>query len=379
MGPLTGLKVIEVGSIGPGPFTAMMLSDMGADVTRVDRAAEVGTVDTSVPSPELMNRGRRSVAIDLKSAEGVDLLLEMVGSSDVMLEGFRPGVMERLGVGPEHCHAVNPRLVFGRATGWGQDGPYSMMAGHDLNYIALSGALDQFRGAGGPPVPPLNLLGDFGGGAMMLAFGVVCGVHEAQRSGQGQVVDAAILDGVALLNTCTYMMHSTGRWNGRDANLLSGAAPYYSVYECSDGQFVSVACLEPKFYAEFLRLMQIDPATVPAQADESQWPQTRARFAALFRERTQSQWCELLEGTDACFAPVLGPWSAPEHPHVAHRGLFAEIEGHVHPAPAPRFSRTPGVISRPPAHPGQHTDEVLADFGVDPDRIAQLRAAGTVA
>jgi alpha-methylacyl-CoA racemase len=352
---------------------------MGANVIRVDKTSDVDTVPPG-PSPELMNRGRRSVAIDLKHPEGAALLLEMAGAADVLLEGFRPGVMERLGLGPAECMGINPRLIYGRMTGWGQDGPYSRAPGHDLNYVALSGALEQIGEADGPPIPPINLVGDFGGGGMMLAFGVVCAVYESARSGQGQVIDAAMVDGAAVLNTCTYMLQAKGWWNGtRGKNSLNGAAPNYSVYQCADGEYVTVACSEPKFYAEFLRLLALDPGEFPA-LDENDWSSTRARLAEIFRTRTRAEWCELLDGTDACFAPVLSPWSAWEHPHIAHRGIFVEVEGYRQPAPAPRFSRTPGSIQGGPPHPGQHTENVLSsEFSIAAERMAKLRESFVIA
>ncbi|WP_208027262.1 CaiB/BaiF CoA transferase family protein [Rhabdothermincola sediminis] len=381
MGPLAGVKVLELAGIGPGPFCAMMLADMGADVLRIDRAQSVVGGDPANPPADVLNRGRRSVALDLKHPDGVETLLTLVESADALIEGFRPGVCERLGFGPEVCLARNPKLVFGRMTGWGQDGPYSQMAGHDINYIALAGALEPIGRAGQRPLPPLNLVGDFGGGGMLLAFGVVCALLEAQRSGEGQVVDAAMVDGAAVLMTMFHAFRAMGIWNDeRGTNLLDTGAYFYEVYETADGKYVSIGSLEPQFYATLLdKLGLADDPSMPRQHDRSQWPAMKERFAEIFRTKTRDEWCELLEGTDACFAPVLSMAEAPNHPHNEHRGTFVTRNGVVQPAPAPRFSRTPAEIQRPPAFPGQHTDEVLVEWGFDPDRVAELRRAGAIA
>lgn len=383
MGPLEGVKIVEIAGIGPGPFAAMVLADMGAEVLRVDRTANVGKLgepDPDNPPQDLLTRGRRCVALDLKHPDGAATLLDLVERADALIEGFRPGVAERLGIGPDECLARNRRLVYGRMTGWGQDGPYASMAGHDINYVALAGVLDHLGRAGGQPTPPINLVADFGGGGMVLAFGVVCGLLESQRSGQGQVIDAAMVDGAALLFTMMRSFTAMGLWRPeRGTNLLDTGAHFYDTYECADGRFVSVGAIEPQFYAEFLRLTGMDGEDLAWQHDRDQWPAMKERFAAVFRTRTRDEWCRIMEGTDVCFAPVLSMHEAPEHPHNVHRNTFVEVAGVVQAAPAPRFSRTPGAISRPPAHPGEHTDEALADWGIPAERIATLRAAGAVA
>jgi alpha-methylacyl-CoA racemase len=387
MGPLTGLKVIEVAGIGPAPFAAMMLSDMGADVIRVDRSANALGGDPDNPPADVFNRGRRSLALDLKSAGGVATLLDLVAQADALVEGFRPGVAERLGFGPDVCLQRNPRLVFGRMTGWGQDGPYAPTAGHDINYIALAGVLEHLGRAGQKPTPPINLVGDFGGGGMLLAFGVVCGLLEAQRSGQGQVVDAAMVDGSASLMTMMWAMKAMGIWSDeRGTNMLDTAAHFYDTYECSDGRFVSIGSIEPQFYAQLLehtglaRVYAERGEELPHQMDRSRWPELKERLAEIFAGRTRDEWCEMMEGTDICFAPVLSMDEATRHPHNVERATFVEVAGVTQPAPAPRFGRTPGEIQRPPAHTGQHTDEILADWlGMDEQQISELRGSGTVA
>jgi len=372
------VKVIEIAGIGPGPFAAMMLADMGADVIRVDRAQAVtGAFDA--PNKEVLNRGRRSVGIDLKSTDGVETLMRLVEQADALIEGFRPGVAERLGIGPDDCHARNPKLVYGRMTGWGQEGPYSQAAGHDINYIALGGALAHFGREGAKPTPPINLVGDFGGGGMLLAFGVACGIVEARASGKGQVIDAAMVDGTAILMTMMWGLRAIGFWEEeRGVNVLDTGAPFYDTYETADGKFVSLGSLEPQFYAEMLERLEIDDAELPAQMDRSGWPKLRERLTELFKSKTRDHWCEILEGSDACFAPVLPMSEAAEHPHMKARGTIVEEFGLAQPAPAPRFSRTPGAIQGPPAWPGQHTDQALADWGFSPDEVAKLRDAGAV-
>jgi alpha-methylacyl-CoA racemase len=326
-----------------------------------------------------MARGRRSLALDLKSPEGMQVLLELVDKSDVLLEGFRPGVMERLGAGPEVCHARNPKLVYGRVTGWGQDGPLAQAAGHDLNYIALTGMLHAMGREGEPPAPPLNLVGDFGGGAMMLAFGVVCAALESHKSGKGQVVDAAMTDGAALLGAMMYGFRAYGAWGlKRESNLLDGGAPFYDTYACADGKFVSIGSIEPQFYALLLRLAGVTDPAFSAQMKRSEWPSLKAKFAAVFKTRTRDQWCELMEGTDVCFAPVLDMDEAPQHPHNRARGTFIEVDGVTQPAPAPRFSRTAPEALVPPAAPGEHGADILADWGWQPEAIAGLRARGAI-
>ena len=377
-GPLSGIKVIEIAGIGPGPFTAMMLADMGAEVIRVDRAGSVGG-DPSKPNLEILNRGRRSIGVDLKSPDGVETVLALVEQADALIEGFRPGVAERLGIGPDVCLARNPKLVYGRMTGWGQDGPYAQAAGHDINYIALGGALAHFGRAGTKPTPPINVVGDFGGGGMLLAFGVACALVEAGRSGEGQVIDAAMVDGSAILMTMMWGFQALGIWGPFGTNVLDTGAPFYDTYETSDAKFISLGSLEPQFYAELLaRLGLTEEVEAARQMDQSSWPELRDRLTDLFKTKTRDEWCEVLEQTDACFAPVLTMPEAAEHPHMKARNTIVEEYGLPQPAPAPRFSRTPGAIARPPAWPGQHTDEVLAEWGFSEDRIAKLRETGAI-
>jgi alpha-methylacyl-CoA racemase len=376
LGPLDGVRVVEIAGIGPGPFCAMLLADMGAEVVQVDRPETAGGAGW----PALMSRGRRSVVIDLKHERGAEVVLRLVEHADALLEGFRPGVAERLGIGPDDCLARNPRLVYGRMTGWGQDGPLRHAAGHDIAYIALAGALHPIGEPGGAPVPPLNLLGDFGGGGMLLAFGIACGLVEARRSGQGQVVDAAIVDGAALLTTSIHEMVTLGLWEERrGANLLDGGAPYYGVYETSDGEHMAVGALEPRFYGELLDKLGLRPDDLPPQADRERWPELRERLEAVFRTRTRAEWTDVFEGSDACVAPVLGLSEARAHPHNRARGTFMLVDGSPQPAPAPRFSRTAPEPPAPPPVPGQHTDEVLSSGGFDAEEIASLRAAGAIA
>ncbi len=379
MGPLDGVRVIELAGIGPGPFTAMALSDMGADVIRIDRSVAARGGDPADPPRDVLTRGRRSVALDLKHPDGVETLLRLIDGADALVEGFRPGVTERLGFGPDVCLARNPKLVYGRMTGWGQDGPYAQAAGHDINYISLAGALGPIGRAGEAPVPPLNLVGDFGGGGMLLAFGIACALVEAKTSGQGQVVDAAMVDGSALLMTFIHGLKAMGVWDSsaRGINLLDTGAPFYDVYECADGEYVSLGSIEPQFYAELVRLSGLEHE--PGQMDRSSWPQLRDELTRVMKAKTRDEWCELMEATDVCFAPVLSMDEAPLHPHNVHRQTFVEVAGIPQPNAAPRFSRTPGAIAGPPAHAGQHTDEVLAEAGLSEDEIAGLRASGAVA
>ncbi|HUF32747.1 MAG TPA: CaiB/BaiF CoA-transferase family protein [Acidimicrobiales bacterium] len=378
-GPLQGIRIIEIAGIGPGPFAAMMLADMGADVIRVDRAQAVTGGDPATPPADVLNRGRRSIGVDLKHPDGVEAVLRLVESADALIEGFRPGVTERLGIGPDDCLARNPRLVYGRMTGWGQDGPYASAAGHDINYIALAGALEPIGRAGQPPTPPLNLVGDFGGGGLMLAFGIACGLLESRASGEGQVVDAAMVDGAATLMTMFYGFKAMGFWEPeRGTNMLDTGAPFYDVYECSDGRYVSIGSIEPQFYAELRRLAGLDDDAWSAQMDRSQWPALKERMAEVFRTKSRDEWCALMEHTDVCFAPVLSLDEAHRHPHNVARGTFTEREGVVQPSPAPRFSRTAPEIQRPPSHPGQHSDEVLAEWGFSEGDITKLREAGAV-
>jgi alpha-methylacyl-CoA racemase len=382
-GPLKGYRIIELAGIGPGPFAGMMLADMGAEVLRIDRSQSVGH-GGSRRSADVLGRGRRSAAVDLKRPEGREAVLRLVEKADALIEGFRPGVTERLGLGPDDCLARNPKLVYGRMTGWGQTGPYASTAGHDINYIALSGTLAMIGRQAEPPLPPLNLVGDFGGGGMVLAFGVVCGILEASRSGQGQVIDAAMVDGAALLAAMVYGLESTGSWRfERGTNILDGGTWYYNVYGTADGGYISLGSIEPQFYGELLRLTGLadnvdGKGPLPAQNDRSSWPAMKERFAALVKTRTRAEWCELLEGSDACFAPVLEPDEAPKHPHNVERGTFGEYAGVVQPMPAPRFSRTPPEIASPPPQAGQHTDEALSDWGFSAAEIAELHTVDAI-
>jgi alpha-methylacyl-CoA racemase len=376
-GPLAGLRVVELAGLAPGPFAAMMLADMGAQVLRIDRPD---------PAPRAMpqrffftDRNRRSIAVDLKSPEGAALVKRLVGEADALIEGFRPGVMERLGLGPDVCLAANPKLVYGRMTGWGQDGPLAQAPGHDINYIALAGALDAIGPADGPPVVPLNLVGDFGGGGMVLAFGIACALLEAARSGRGQVVDAAMVDGAASLMTYFYGYMAGGKWPGRGRATLGGAAPHYGVYETKDGKYVSVGAAEPKFYAELLRATGLSDAGLPDRADPANWPVIRERLAAVFRTKTRDEWSALLERAEVCFAPVLDLREAAAHPHNAARGTFVEIEGHLQPAPAPRFSRTPAATPQAGVEPGVDAHAALDGWGLTRGDVDALVAAGTVA
>jgi alpha-methylacyl-CoA racemase len=382
-GPLTGIKIIELAGIGPSPYTCMMLADAGAQVIRLERAAP-GAAERAAqaegPYWDLLNRSRVSVGIDLKQPEAVELVLGLCEQADGLIEGFRPGVAERLGVGPAECLGRNRRLVYGRMTGWGQDGPMASAAGHDIDYIAIGGALWSLGRAESRPVPPLNLIGDFGGGGMLLAFGMVAALLEAARSGDGQVVDAAMVDGAASLMTMIYSFHTFGIWNEeRGANMLDTGAPFYEVYETSDGQFFAVGGIEAKFYAELLEGLGLagDP-TLPGQMDREQWPAMKVRFAEVFKTKTRDEWAAIFDGTDACAAPVLSPWEAHEHPHNAARGTFVEVDGVIQPGPAPRFSRTPSVVSRPPSMPGADTVSGLVEWGVDEGTIAKLQESGAL-
>ena len=378
-GPLTGLKVLEIAGIGPGPFCGMVLADLGADVVRVDRAERVTDRDPASARFDLLARGRRSIGVDLKNPEGVATVLDLAAEADVLIEGFRPGVAERLGIGPDVCLERNPRLVYGRMTGWGQTGPYAHTAGHDINYIALSGALHPIGRRGEAPVPPVNFVGDFGGGGMLLALGVCAAVIEARVSGSGQVVDAAMTDGSALLTTMFHGLAATGAWSTeRGTNLIDTGSHMYDVFECADGEYISLGSLEPQFYAEMCTRLGIPIAEMP-EYDRARWPEFKERIRSIVREKTRDEWCALLEGTDVCFAPVLSLTEAPSHPHNRDRATFIEVDGITQPAPAPRFSRTPGAIRRPPSAAGQHTDEALAEWGFAAERIAALKASGAIA
>lgn len=377
-GPLSGYRVIEIAGIGPGPFAAMMLADMGAEVIRVDRAQSVRGA-SGEPVRDVLQRNRRNIALDLKNPDGVAVLLDLVAEADALIEGFRPGVMERLGVGPDVCLERNPKLVFGRMTGWGQTGPYAQAAGHDINYIALGGALAHIGRNDSGPVPPLNLVGDFGGGGMFLAYGVVCALLEAQRSGAGQVVDAAMVDGTATLMGMFWGLSASGIHDPsqRGASMLDSGAHFYDTYQCSDGEWISLGSIEPQFYAELLEKLNLtEDAQFTRQMDRSLWPELKTRLREIFATRTRDEWCELMEHTDICFAPVLTMSEAAAHPHNVERGTFCEVAGLTQPAPAPRFSRTVPAAPGPAAHPGQHTREVLIEWGLSGDRVDHVLASG---
>ena len=374
MGPLKGFRVIELAGIGPGPFCGMMLSDMGAEVIRVDRVAQGGAARPR----DVLTRNRRSIAVDLKQPAGVEVVLKLVESADALFEGFRPGVTERLGLGPEACMARNEKLVYGRMTGWGQDGPLAHAAGHDINYIGLAGALHAIGPPGGKPVPPLNLIGDFGGGGMLLAFGLVCALLETSRSGKGQVIDAAMVDGAAALMAMFFSLAGRGFAIERGANMLDGGAHFYNTYETADGQHVCVGAIEPKFYAELVQKADLDAERFHAQMDGGQWPARTEDLARVFKTKTRAEWCALLEGSDVCFAPVLSIAEAPAHPHNRHRHTFVEVDGLTQPAPAPRFSRTQASITHPARRPGEDTRAVLRDAGLDDPAISALEEAGVV-
>ncbi|VWC60038.1 CaiB/BaiF CoA transferase family protein [Burkholderia lata] len=378
-GPLAGLKIIELGGIGPGPFCAMLLADMGADVLRLDRIVPSDSGVHMDHRFNLLNRGRRSVAIDLKRPQAIELVKRLTASADAALEGFRPGVAERLGVGPDDLLAHNPRLVFGRMTGWGQDGPLAQAPGHDMNYISLSGALHTIGERDGPPVPPLNLVGDFGGGAMYLAFGMVCAMLEASRSGIGQVVDASMVDGSAHLMTLIYGMYAAGAWSDRRGdNRLDSGTPWYSVYRTRDDRYVSLASNEPRFYRETLVLLGLTDTPLPDQHDRQGWPVLREHFTRVFATKTRDEWCALAAGTDVCLAPVLSLAEAPHHPHNVARGTFVEVDGIVQPGPAPRFSRTKPTLRGGAPVPGAHTADALCDWGIDAREVDALRAEGVL-
>jgi alpha-methylacyl-CoA racemase len=380
-GPLTGYRIIEIAGIGPGPFAAMLLADMGAEVVRVERAAAVRGPLPEGAHYDVLLRGRRNVAIDLKHPDGVEALLTLVESADALIEGFRPGVMERLGIGPEVCLDRNPKLVFGRMTGWGQEGPYSQAAGHDINYISLAGALAHFGRAGEAPVPPLNMVGDFGGGGMFLAYGVVCALLESQRSGQGQVVDTAMVDGAAVLMSMFWAFRSIGMHdeNARGTNLLDTGAHFYDVYRCSDDNYISLGSIEPQFYAELLRLTDLEgDEQFAKQMDKAEWPALKSRLTDVFARKSRAEWCEIMEGTDVCFAPVLTMGEAAEHPHNVERNTFIDLAGTTQPAPAPRFSRTVPEVSMPPAFAGAHTRDVFGEWGVSADIIESWESSGAV-
>ena len=375
MGPLKGIKIVEFAGIGPGPFCAMMLSDLGAEIVRIDRKSAAG----GGTKFDVLSRGRRSIALDLKTAEGVEAALRLVDQADAILEGFRPGVMERLGVGPDVCLGRNPKLIYGRMTGWGQEGPLAKAAGHDINYISLSGVLHSIGRPGQSPVPPLNLVGDFGGGGMLLAFGIVCALLEARESGQGQVVDAAMTDGSAALMAGIYGMKARGMWsNEKGTNILDSGSHFYDTYECADGKWISIGSIEPQFYALLLEKCGIEDDAFDAQMDRDGWPALKEKIATIFKSKTRGEWCEIMEGSDVCFAPVLNLDEAPAHPHNVARGTFIELDGVSQPGPSPRFSRTAADTPTPPPTVGEHTEEALSDWGFSDNEISGLKAAGAI-
>jgi alpha-methylacyl-CoA racemase len=377
-GPLAGIRVVELAGIGPAPFAGMLLADMGADVIRLDRPAPEPAGANLPPAQDVLGRGRRSIAVNLKDVRGLDVALRLVDRADVLVEGFRPGVAERLGIGPDACADRNPRLIYARMTGWGQEGPLAQRAGHDIDYIAVAGALHPVGPADGPPAVPLNLVADFGGGGMFCAVGILAALLERERSGVGQVVDAAMVDGVAVLTAMFQGMLAMGLWSrSREANLLDGGAPFYRTYRCADGEFIAVGALESRFYAQLLDRLGLDPAAWP-QLDPMRWPEQRQQLADLFASRSRDEWAELFEGSDACVAPVLALDEAPEHPHLVARGTFSVHGGLRQPSPAPRFSRTSSVLGRPPVLPGEHTAEILRDVGLDDAAVAALAKAGVV-
>lgn len=379
-GPLAGVKVVELAGLGPGPFAAMMLADMGADVIKIDRASSSRGGNPDAPPADVLHRNRESVAIDLKNPDGIETVLRLVEQADVLIEGFRPGVCERLGIGPDVCLARNPKLVFGRMTGWGQSGPMAARAGHDINYVALSGTLAMIGRSNEAPVPPINLVGDFGGGGMLLAVGVMAALLETKTSGQGQIVDAAMVDGSALLASMMYGMAAMGMWSGgRGGNMLDTGAHFYEVYRTSDDKFVSIGGIEPQFYAELLDRLEIDPESLPAQHDARHWADAKAVFAERIATKSRDEWDVVFEGSDACYAPVLEPAEAMVHPHNVERGTFVSVAGVDQPAPAPRFSRTPQNTPTPPAHAGQHTTEALGRWGFSADELEELRAGEAIA
>ena len=376
MGPLTGLKVIELQGIGPGPFCGMMLADMGAEIIRIDRSASVGRSAGS----DVLARGRKSIAVDLKHPDGVETVLKLIESADVLVEGFRPGVMERLGLGPDVCLTRNPRLVYGRMTGWGQFGTIAHAAGHDINYISLTGALHAIGPKGGKPTPPLNLVGDFGGGGMLLAFGIVAALYERASSGKGQVVDAAMTDGSALLMNGLYPGMQSGGWKAeRGSNMLDGGAHFYGTYETRDGKYVSIGSIEPQFYALLLEKLGLsNDASMPKQMSRADWPKLEEKFTVIFLTKTRDEWDAVMLGSDICYAPILNFADAVQHPHNVARNTFVDVNGLQQAAPAPQFSRTPPRMPAAAAAPGEHTEAVLRAAGFDAGRIGELKAKGAV-
>lgn len=378
MGPLSGIRVVELAGIGPGPFCAMLLADLGAEVIRVDRSSQVDIGIDNGRKYSVLNRSRKSISVDLKNPDGIKTVLKLVENADALIEGFRPGVTERLGLGPDECMERNPALVYGRMTGWGQEGPIAHAAGHDINYIALTGALHAIGGAD-KPSPPLNIVGDFGGGGVFLAFGLCAALLESKNSGLGQVVDSAMTEGAATLMSSIYGMHASGRWsNKREDNFLDGGSYYYGVYETADNKFISIGSIEAKFHDVLLEITGLTDATTVDRNDQSTWEEKKQRMAQLVRLKTREEWDELMLGSDVCYAPVLDFEEAPKHPHNVARQSFVEIEGVMQPAPAPKFSRTPGRVQMPPPSPGQHTSEILSDWGFNASEIEILKNVGAV-
>lgn len=377
-GPLAGLRVIELAGLAPGPFATTVLADLGAEVVRIDRAKASADVLKFENDP--LARSRRSIGVDTKQPEGVELVLRLVDDADVLIEGFRPGVTERMGLGPRDCHARNPALIYGRVTGWGQDGPLAESAGHDINYVGLSGALERIGRAGQRPVPPLNLVADFGGGGMLLAMGILAALYERNSSGEGQVVDASMVDGSALLATSLYGLRAGGGWSGeRGENMLDGGAPFYDTYETADGRYVAVGAIEMRFWGELVTVLGLDPDELPFHFDQNEWPKLREILAAEIGKYDRDELVARAEGTDACITPVLAPEEAPAHPHNVARGTFVDVGGVQQPAPAPKFARTPAAEPSPPHEAGADTGQVLAELGMSTNEIERLREAGTVA
>ncbi|WP_349631350.1 CaiB/BaiF CoA-transferase family protein [Bradyrhizobium sp. AUGA SZCCT0222] len=378
-GPLNGFRVVEMGGIGPAPFAGALLGDLGADVLRIDRIAKPGVEPDLPPRFDFYNRNKRSVALDLKQPRAVAAVLELVAGADALIEGFRPTVMERLGLGPDICHAKNPRLVYARMTGWGQEGPMAQEAGHDINYLALTGALHSLGDADRPPPPPLNLVADLGGGALYLVVGLLAASMEVRQSGRGQTIDVAMIDGVTHLMSAFQAFRQQGSWTGRRAdNIVDGGAPFYGSYATRDGKFIAVGAIEPQFYASLLKVMGIDGERLPDQNDRAAWPEMRKRFAEVFATRTRDEWVAKAAGRDACLAPVLTIDEAPEHPQMQSRDVYAAFDGLRHPSPAPRFSRTPSELRRPTPSPGRDSREALADWGISAAQISELEAAGAM-
>ena len=378
-GPLNGLRVIELGAIGPAPFAGGLLADLGADVVRIDRQAPKEASSNPSPQFDFYNRNKRSLALDLKHSDAIKTVLRMVRQSDVLLEGFRPGVTERLGLGPQACMDSNPLLVYGRMTGWGQSGPLAQEAGHDINYLALTGALYSIGIAGQPPSPPLNLVADLGGGAMYLAMGVLAATIEAQRSGQGQIVDAAMIDGVVHLMSAFQAFRQCGTWTSeRGENIVDGGAHFYGTYKTQDGKYIALGAIEPHFYAALIQVLGLDHSLLPDQNDRKTWPKMRTQFATIFLTKTRDEWVQIMAGREACFSPVLSIDEAPQHPQMQQRDVFQKFDGVLHPSPAPRFSKTPGALRRPAPAPGQHSEEVLAEWGLTADEINSLQEVGAM-